>query len=349
MTPARLGYRMPAEWEPHDATWLVWPHNTETWYHGLELVEDAYVRMIRALVEGEVVWVLVNDATSAEHVRRRLQESDIPLERVRLFELPTNDAWIRDYGPNFIVNDTSVAINNWGFNSWGGKYPPWNLDNAVPEQIARRLGFPLFSPGLILEGGSIDVNGAGTFLTTESCLLNVTRNFPLSRERIEIALKEFLGVRHVLWLEGGIVGDDTDGHIDDVARFVNPTTVVAVIEEDSTDENYRILRENIKRLARMRDQEGRPLDVVTLPMPKPVVVRGVRLPASYANFTIANACVLVPVFGQDRDERALRTLAELFPTRRIVPIPAMELVVGLGACHCLTQQQPARPRKKEER
>jgi agmatine deiminase len=331
---------MPAEWEPHDAMWMTWPQNSDTWHRGLELVEDAYAAMIRALIPGEVVCLLVNDTQTAEHVRRRLHENDIPIDRVCIHELPTNDAWIRDYGPNFVVNGESLALNNWGFNSWGGKYPPWNLDNAVPMEISRRFAIRAFSPDVVLEGGSIDVNGSGSLLTTESCLLNMTRNPALSRQRLEGVLRDFLGVRRVLWLNSGIIGDDTDGHVDDLARFVNPTTVVAVVEDDPTDVNYEILCDNMERLLAMKDQDGRPLDIVTLPMPEPVVVNGVRLPASYANFTIANACVLVPVFGQDRDETALNTLTRLFPTRRIVPIPGTELVVGLGACHCLTQQQP---------
>lgn len=348
-TPARLGYRMPAEWEPHEAMWLTWPQNPYTWYRGFERVEDAYVQMIRALTEGELVRVLVDDAKTTERVYRRLEEGNVPLERVELYKIPTNDAWIRDYGPNFILNETSLALNNWGFNSWGGKYPPWDLDNAVPTEIARRLSIPMFSPGIILEGGSIEVNGQGTLLTTESCLLNMNRNPHFSREQIETALGEFLGVRQVLWLESGIVGDDTDGHVDDLARFVNPTTLVAVVEEDPTDANYAVLQANWERLQKMTDLEGQPFEVVALPMPKPVVVRGVRLPASYANFTIANACVLVPVFEQKSDTVALETLARFFPTRRIVPIPGVELAVGLGACHCLTQQQPAVPSQENER
>lgn len=348
-TPARLGYRMPAEWEPHEAMWLTWPQNPYTWHLGFEFVEDVYVQMIRALVEGEVVRVLVNDARTAERVYRRLEEGNVPLERVELYDIPTNDAWIRDYGPNFILNDTSLALNNWGFNSWGGKYPPWDLDNAVPREISRRLSIQMFSPGIILEGGSIEVNGQGTLLTTESCLLNMKRNPYLSRERVEIVLREFLGVLQVLWLGSGIVGDDTDGHVDNLARFVNPTTLVAVVEENPADANYAVLQANWERLQQMTDPEGRPFEVVALPMPKPVVVRGVRLPASYANFTLANACVLVPVFEQESDTVALERLAPFFPGRRIVPIPGVELIVGLGACHCLTQQQPALSSRENKR
>ncbi|MBM3213861.1 agmatine deiminase family protein [Candidatus Poribacteria bacterium] len=334
-------YRMPAEWEPHAATWLAWPHNPETWYLGVERAERAFVEMIRALVTGEIVCVLVNDEAMELRARTCLQQADVPTARVRLHRIPTNDAWIRDYGPNFVATQDGIALNDWGFNMWGGKYPPWDLDDAVPAQVAALLDMPRVEPGLILEGGSIDVNGTGTLLTTESCLLNPTRNPGMSVNEIENVLRRHLGVTNVLWLGEGIVGDDTDGHVDDITRFVGSRAVVTAVEDDPSDENHEPLADNLCRLQELRAEDGMPLEVVPLPMPEPVEVEGVRLPASYLNFYIGNECVLLPVFGGERDALARSACASLFPTRRIVPIMARDLVLGLGACHCLTQQQPA--------
>jgi agmatine deiminase len=254
--------------------------------------------------------------------------------------VPTNDAWMRDHGPTFVTRPGATALIDWDFNAWGGKYPPWEDDDRVPRHLAALLDLPLFRPGIVLEGGSIDVNGRGTLLTTESCLLNPNRNPQLDRAAIERILCAYLGVRHVVWLGDGIVGDDTDGHIDDLSRFVGPGKIVTVVEDDPADENYGLLRDNLQRLRAARDQDGRPFEIVTLPMPAAVYHEETRLPASYANFYVGNAAVLVPTFGCAADAQALTILQGLFPTRRIVAINAVDLVWGLGAFHCITQQQP---------
>jgi agmatine deiminase len=344
-SPAALGYRMPAEWEPHVATWLSWPHKEASWPGKLARIPPLWVEMVRALVAGEVVRILVNDAAPADAVRALLQRAGVPMARVELYAVPTDDAWMRDHGPTFITrrgaSGGATALVDWIYNAWGGKYPPWENDDRVPHALGARLGLPVFSPGIVLEGGSVDVDGQGTLLTTESCLLNPNRNPHLSRAELEQILCDFLGARRVLWLGDGIVGDDTDGHIDDLTRFVAPATVVTVREDDPRDENHARLHDNHRRLLAMRDAQGRPLRVVTLPMPEPLHHEDSRLPASYANFYVGNAAVLVPVFGSGRDAAALEILQELFSGRRVVGINAVDLVWGLGAFHCVTQQQPA--------
>jgi agmatine deiminase len=344
-TPAARGYRMPAEWEPHAATWLSWPHKESSWPGKVERVPPIWVEMVRALVEGEDVNILVNEAAPAAAVRTLLERGRVPLHRVHLREIATDDAWIRDHGPTFVTRAAGdrgeLAVIDWRYNAWGGKYPPWELDDQVPRAIARLLELPAFSPGIVLEGGSIDVDGAGTLLTTEACLLNPNRNPELDRAAIEQYLCDYLGVRRVLWLGDGIVGDDTDGHIDDLTRFVAPGVVATVVEEDPADVNYALLRENLRRLGSMRDAADQPLRIVTLPMPEPVFYDGTRLPASYANFYIGNRTVLAPIFGSQRDAVALATLRTLFPGRTVVGINAVDLIWGLGAFHCVTQQQPA--------
>ena len=336
---------MPAEWEPHAATWLAWPHKEASWPGLLDRIPPVMVAMIRALVEGEAVHVNVLDESMERAVRARLAAAGLAQAPVHLHRIPTDDAWARDHGPIWLVRDRGgrreQMILDWDYNAWGGKYPPFAQDDAVPVRVGELLGIPVRSPGMVLEGGSIDVNGAGTLLTTESCLLNPNRNPRLSRAEIEAALRDWLGVRQILWLGDGIAGDDTDGHVDDLTRFVAPGTVVTVLEENPRDPNFEPLRANLARLQAMRLEDGAPLRVVPLPMPDPVGYENQRLPASYANFYIANRVVLLPVFGCAQDERAQRTLAALFPGRAVVPIPARDLVWGLGACHCLTQQQPA--------
>jgi len=335
---------MPAEWEPHAATWLAWPHNLETWPGKFDPVPPIYVEMVRALSSSEQVNICVNDADMANSVRKLLAASGVSLDRVNLLEIPTDDAWARDHGPIFVTRRraarTELAVTDWIFNSWGRKYGPWELDDVVPRRIAALFDLPLFTPGIVLEGGSIDVNGQGTLLTTEACLLNPNRNPSLSRQDIEEYLRTYLGVQKILWLGDGIVGDDTDGHIDDLARFVDPTTVVCIEEEDPTDINYSILQENLSRLRSMTDQDGHPLQVIPLPMPDPIEYEGKRLPASYANFYIANTVVLAPLYDCPSDQRAMNILQRVFPSRRIVGIPCTDLVWGLGAIHCVTQQQP---------
>ena len=343
-TPAALGFRMPAEWEPHAATWLAWPHKEESWPGNFVPIPGVWVEMVRALAPHEHVNILVDDDAAAATARRLLHAAQVSADAVTLHVIPTNDAWARDHGPTFITRPadgrTELAAIDWIYNAWGGKYPPWDLDDVVPQKIAELLGLRLFAPGIVLEGGSIDVNGRGTLLTTEACLLNPNRNKHLTRAQIEQYLTDYLGVRHILWLGDGIAGDDTDGHIDDLTRFVDPTTVVTVLEGNPCDENYDRLQANYERLQHMTDQDGRALRVLTLPMPAAVYYDGQRLPASYANFYIANGVVLVPVFDDPHDAVALQALQDVFPRRRIVGIQARELVWGLGAFHCVTQQQP---------
>ena len=342
--PTALGYRMPAEWEPHTATWLAWPQNIITWPDQLAQVQDIFLCMMAAVHEHETVHLLVHDAATAAVVREHLHRSGVTLARVVLHERPTADAWLRDSGPIFLTATGAsqpVAISDWQFNTWGGKYADLLADNDLPQYIATFLDMPRFEPGIVLEGGSIDVNGRGSCLTTEQCLLNPNRNPHLQRSDLEHCLHDYLGVRHVIWLGQGIAGDDTDGHVDDIARFVDPTTVVCVLEEDSHDINYKILQDNYRRLQAATDQHGRALQVIPLPMPGTVGPPSARLPASYANFYIANGVVLVPTYDHPNDQRALTILQQVFPDRRVLGLPCEPLVWGLGAIHCVTQQQPA--------
>lgn len=343
-TPAELGYRMPAEWEPHAATWLSWPRREGISFpDSFDRVLPTLHEMVGALTESEPVCInVVNGAHEAE--ARAVLDSLPHQECITYYEIPTNEPWCRDHGPIFLTRDAGpkLAIVDWDYNAWGNKYPPFDLDEVVPTRIAELLKVPVFYPKMILEGGSIEVNGAGALLTSESCLLNRNRNPSLSREEIEVRLRDFLGIREILWLSDGIEGDDTDGHIDDLARFVSENKVVTVVEENSDDANYQPLQEN---LARLRDLKAGPakrdkLDIEILPMPKKIVREGMRLPASYANFYIANKVVLVPTFADSADETALSILRKCFPKRRVVGIDCRELIWGLGTFHCLTQQQP---------
>ena len=343
-TPAALGYRMPAEWEPHRGTWLSWPHKEASWPGKFGPVPGIFARMVRHLADREQVHINVAGPDMEHEVRRLLADAGADPGNVFFHYHPTNDAWCRDHGPIFIQRDRDgrreQAIVDWGYNAWGDKYPPYDLDDVIPTRIAQELGLPVYAPGIVMEGGSIDVNGQGTLLTTEACLLNPNRNPRLDREQIEAHLRAYLGVRHILWLGDGIVGDDTDGHVDDLSRFVNSTTVVTAVEDDPADENYEPLQENLERLRGMADQDGRPLTVVTLPMPRPLYYEGQRLPASYANFYVANRLVLLPAYDPERDREAAAVLSGVFPDREIVPIDCTDLVWGLGAFHCVTQQWP---------
>jgi agmatine deiminase len=295
--------------------------------------------LVTALVESEQVCINVCNGAHEAEAHRVLR--GLPMERISFHLIPTNEPWCRDHGPIFLTRDRDpkLAVVDWDYNAWGNKYPPFNLDEVVPTRVAEILRIPVFYPHIILEGGSIEVNGAGALLTTESCLLNKNRNPNLSRDEIEGRLRDYLGVRDIFWLGDGIAGDDTDGHIDDLARFVSERTVVAVVEEDRADENYEPLQENLARLRQMKIEKDN-VEVVTLPMPKKIVREGLRLPASYANFYIANSCVLVPTFADPADETALSILRNLFPDRRVIGIDCRELIWGLGTFHCLTQQQP---------
>lgn len=340
-----MNYLMPAEWEPHEATWLAWPHNKDHWPGNFEKIPSVYVKMIQALAESEKVFICVNDAameSSARAVILSLSKDDAIFNNIQFFHIPTDASWARDHGPIFVRDKKgNLIITNWIFNCWGEKYPPWDLDDEVPQRIAEILKLPTVQPGIVLEGGSIDVNGKGTLLTTEQCLLNKNRNPNLTREQIEKYLHDFLGATNILWLKDGIVGDDTDGHIDDIARFADERTVICCIEENPKDENYAALKKNFEDLKKMKNQDGRVLRVIPLPMPNPVFYEGQRLPASYANFYIANTVVLLPIFRCKQDAKAQKILAELFPTRKIVSIDCTDFVWGLGTFHCSTQQQPA--------
>jgi agmatine deiminase len=346
-TPAALGYRVPAEWERHEATWLSWPRREGISFPGsFDRVMPALRAMVEALVDNrqsgsDSEQVCINVCNGAHEAEARAVLKDVDLARVTFYRIPTNEPWCRDHGPIFLTRDADpkLAVVDWDYNAWGGKYPPCDLDEVVPTRMAETLKLPVFYPHMILEGGAIDVNGAGALLTTESCLLNKNRNPNLSREEIEQRLRDFLGVSEILWLGPGIAGDDTDGHIDDIARFVSERKVVAVVEEDRDDENYEPLQENLARLRAM-EINGAKIDIVTLPMPKKIVREGLRLPASYANFYIANTCVLAPTFADPADEIALSILQQSFPDRRVIGLDCRELIWGLGTFHCLTQQQP---------
>lgn len=340
--PAKLGYSMPAEWELHEATWLSWPHRDGISFPGsYDRVIPTFVKMVEALAESEIVRINVRDKEQESEVRRLLNGT--PPERVEFFHIPTNEPWCRDHGPIFLKRrqNPTLAIVDFGYNAWGWKYPPCDDDDEVPTKIGKALGIEVFDSGdFILEGGSIDVNGEGALLTTESCLLNENRNPDLDKKDIEQRLKDYLGVHTIIWLGDGIEGDDTDGHVDDLTRFVAPNTVVTVIEEDESDENHDALKANLERLQSVQLKKDEPLEIHTIPMPSKIIRDGQRLPASYANFYVANEVVLLPVFGERNDAWAESVMKEVFPTRRIVPIDCRELIWGLGAFHCLTQQQP---------
>ena len=340
-TPAALGYRMPAEWEPHAATWLSWPRREGISFPGsFDRVLPALRAMVEALSASERVCINVCNCVHEAEARAVL--NGLPMERISFHRIPTNEPWSRDHGPIFLTRDRDpkLAVVDWDYNAWGNKYPPFDLDEVVPTRVAEILKLPIFYPRMILEGGAIDVNGAGALLTSESCLLNKNRNPNLSRDEIEQRLRDYFGIRDIFWLGDGIAGDDTDGHIDDLARFVSKRAAVTVVEENRDDENYQPLQENLVRLQAMKIGDHA-IDVITLPMPKKIMREGLRLPATYANFYIANTCVLVPTFADSADESALSILSGCFPNRRVIGIDCRELIWGLGAFHCLTQQQPA--------
>ena len=343
--PKALGYRLPAEWAPHEATWISWPHNRDSWPGVFAGVEPAMTELVRALASCEAVYINVLDAEHERHVRALL-EAAAPPERLRFFRFPTNDAWARDHGAIFVTRaskaEPRLAVD-FDYNAWGGKYPPFDLDREIGRQMAEALGVPRFAePGVVLEGGSIEPNGAGALMTTEQCLLNPNRNPSLGIADIERLLRNAFGVDQVIWLGDGIEGDDTDGHIDDLARFFRAEGVLTIMEPNKSDPNHAPLVANRRRLAELK-VDGRALDVVELPMPEPQYLGDQRLPASYANFYIANGAVLVPTFGCPQDDAALAILADCFPGRRVVPVDCRVLIAGLGALHCLTQQVPAVP------
>ena len=341
-TPARLGFRMPAEWEPQEAVWLSWPHRLSTWPGSFRPIPGVFAQIAAHVSRRERV--RINLASRLlPRARSLIAAAGADLANVEFYNHPTNDAWCRDHGPIFVRNHRTgeVAVTDWEFNSWGGKYPPFDRDNRIPRLVARALGMRRFEGGMVLEGGSIDVNGRGLLLTTEACLLNRNRNPGLNRAGIEARLGALLGVQGVLWLGDGIAGDDTDGHVDDLTRFFREDGLVTAVERNRRDVNHRALCENLERLQALRTPSGGRFRVVALPMPAPVVHRGQRLPASYANFLVINGAVLMPAFRQPRrDREAAAVLEGCFPGREVIPIDCLELVRGLGTLHCVTQQEP---------
>jgi agmatine deiminase len=344
VTPAELGYFFPAEFAPHTATWLSWPHKEASWPGKINSIYPQYCRFIKELTKGEQVCINVKDAAMKEFALSWLKKENVDLKKITFYFNPTNDAWCRDHGPAFLINPSAKdkkVIVDWNYNAWGNKYPPYDLDDVVPTRIASQLRIPVYHPGIIMEGGSVEFNGEGTLITSECCLLNHNRNPHLNKAQVEKFLCDYYGVKQVLWVTEGIVGDDTDGHIDDTVRFVNTDTVLSVVEENRDDENYAPLQENLRQLSSMRLLNGKQLNVVELPMPDAVVYEDQRLPASYANFYISNASVIVPVFGCAADDKALRIIQDCFPRREVVGIDSTDIIWGLGSFHCLSQQEPA--------
>ncbi len=340
-TPSELGYRMPAEWEKHDAIWLSWPHDPVTFPDRVGKVEGTYAQIIDAIHESENVNLFVKDGTMKARAADILNKKNIDLTKIAFHIHKYADVWFRDYGPVFLTNKKNLAMVHWIFNAWGGKYEELAKDTKIPEIMNEKMKITRFTPGIVLEGGSIDVNGKGTLLTTGQCLLNKNRNPSLSKEQIEAYLKDYLGVTCIIWLKDGIMGDDTDGHIDDIARFVDPATVLCAYEEDEDDENHAPLKENYELLLNATDQSGNKLEAIKLPMPGRVGGPAGRLPASYANFYIGNKAVLVPVFGHENDKKALAIIQKAFPGRKAVGINCADLLHGLGTIHCISQQQPS--------
>jgi agmatine deiminase len=344
LTPAALGYRMPAEWERQEAVWLSWPHNRETWPGNFRPIPAVFAGIAAQISFREKVRINIA-AAHQKRARSLIGRAGADMANVEFHANPTNDAWCRDHGPIFVRSRRTgkVAVTDWTYNAWGGKYPPFDKDNRIPSRIARALGLRRFTNRMVLEGGSIDVNGRGLLLTTEACLLNPNRNPGLAREEIEANLRDYLGITTVLWLGEGIAGDDTDGHVDDLARFFSGSGIVTCVERDRSDVNFQALDDNLRRLRAFRTPSGTRFSVAELPMPAPCVRRGRRLPASYANFLVVNGAVLMPTFQQARrDREAAEVLASCFPGREVVPIDCLELVWGLGTLHCISQQQPAK-------
>jgi agmatine deiminase len=343
-TPAELGYYFPAEFAPQESMWLSWPHKEESWPGKIDTIYAPYSLFIKEVSKGQKVNINVADAAMKNFALGHLEKAGVNLDQIRFHFFPTNDAWCRDHGPAFLINpkaEQKKVLVKWEYNAWGEKYPPHDLDNQIPIKIADELGIPCFRPGIVMEGGSVEFNGKGTLLTSEACLLNENRNPHLNQEQIEKFLCDYYGVNHILWVGDGIVGDDTDGHIDDITRFVNSDTVVTVVEENKSDENHHLLQENLDRLKQMRLEDGKQLNIVELPMPSPVIYEDQRLPASYANFYIANESVIVPIFRDKNDQKALDILTNCFPNRRVVGIDSTDIIWGLGSFHCLSQQEPA--------
>jgi agmatine deiminase len=342
-TPKELKLHFPAEFAAQEAMWLSWPHKEASWPGKIDAIFPVYAKFIGLVAEGQKVRINVADESMKAFAEKHLLAANGNFNNVEFYFFPTNDAWCRDHGPAFLVNyeQKKKAVVDWGYNAWGDKYPPYDLDDVIPTKIAKHFNLDVFHPGIVMEGGSVEFNGKGTLLTTTACLLNKNRNPHLNQKQIEDYLINYYGVEHILWLGEGIVGDDTDGHIDDITRFVNEDTVVTVVEENKNDENYELLQENLHELTKMRLENGKQLNIVELPMPNPVIYEDQRLPASYANFYIANKCVVVPTFRDEKnDTKALDILRGCFKTRKVVGLYSTDIIWGLGSFHCLSQQEP---------
>jgi len=344
-TPKELGYYFPAEWHQHSATWLSWPHKEASWPGKIESIYQPYSKFIKAVSEGERICINVADKAMQYLAIEELMQEDVDFSKISFFHHPTNDAWCRDHGPAFLINpnaEKKKIIVDWNYNAWGNKYPPYDLDDIIPTLIANEYKIPVYNPGIVMEGGSVEFNGNGTLLTSTACLLNKNRNPHLNQSQIEDYLRNYYGVEQILWVDEGIVGDDTDGHIDDTVRFVNEDTVLTVIEENRKDDNYALLQHNLNQLKGMRLLNGKQLNIIELPMPsKEIIYEEQRLPASYANFYISNAAIIVPTYRDKNDEKALDIIAACFPDRKITGIDSTDVIWGLGSWHCLSQQEPA--------
>lgn len=340
--PKDLGYIFPSEWHKHRATWLTFPKNIDTWENRFEKIYPSYFKFIETIAKSERVCINAHNKELISKINFLLDRFEISNNNIDLYEHESNDSWCRDHGPAFLINteEKKKMIIDWEYNSWGGKYPPYNDDNSIPKKIAKELGIEYVSPGIVMEGGSVEFNGAGTILTSKSCLLNKNRNPHLSQLQIEEYLCNYYCVDQILWVEDGIVGDDTDGHIDDTVRFVNESTVVSVVEQNKNDANFELLQANLALLKKMRLINGKQLDIIELPMPKPVIDSGERLPASYANFCITNKSIIVPTYRCKNDDIALGIIQDCFKDREVVGIDSTEIIWGLGSFHCLSQQEP---------
>ena len=342
-TPKSAGYYFPAEFAPHEATWLSWPHKEASWPGKIDTIYPNYSLFIKYLSQSEKVRINVADEAMKNFAMGHLVKAGVDLRQVEFFFHPTNDAWCRDHGPAFLINpksDIKKVIVDWGYNAWGNKYPPYDLDDVIPTLIGEKFNIPVYHPGIVMEGGSVEFNGNGTVMTSTACLLNKNRNPHLNQAQIEQFLFDYYGMEQVLWVDEGIVGDDTDGHIDDTVRFVNEDTVITVVEENKQDENYVLLQTNLQQLKEMRLLNGKQLNIIELPMPDLLIYEDQRLPASYANFYISNKYVIVPTFRSTKDDRALGIISQSFRDREVIGIDSTDIIWGLGSFHCLSQQEP---------
>ena len=342
-TPKELGYYFPAEFALHEATWLSWPHKEASWPGKIDSIYPNYSLFVKYLTQSEQVRINVANKAMELFATQHLLQAGVNLEEVTFFMHPTNDAWCRDHGPAFLINPKAPIkkiIVDWNYNAWGNKYPPFDLDDVIPTLIGKHFNIPVYHPAIIMEGGSVEFNGEGTLITSTACLLNKNRNPLLSKPEIENYLQQYYGVEQILWVEEGIIGDDTDGHIDDTVRFVNSDTVITVVEKNKQDENYALLQNNLQLLKKMRLLNGKQLNIIELPMPDPIIYEDQRLPASYANFYIANKYVIVPIFKCQNDDIALQIIGDAFPDRKVIGIDSTDIIWGLGSFHCLSQQEP---------